>query len=486
MLDSYHQTGDQELINLIKTSQSASSAGIPLKLSFGSDFPYQEASDNLKILENSSGVLPSFALGGLSNVWGAAMLPYRDLDIPDWPIAVSDLAPHYLAVSAMTCQSSSSAGTMDKVFPAYCDHPEDLRLNSQAASLWSDLKKSASKLTRNGILFGRGRVAVKTRSSVPGDAVCDYKGLCMYGCPSGAIYNSRETIRDFERKGLLTYRSNVVVKKITETETGMDIFGQERITKEPLKFSCSKVFLGVGVVPTSRILMESMDLRGDKLVMKDSQYFLFPMLRWRGAPLATSEPANTLSQIFLELVEGSGLQRSSHLQVYGYNELVSEALRASLGWLGKVFPVLIRFLEERIMIVQGYLHSDLSGAIETWLEENGTAAEAHMNLRAVTNPSTRGHTRKVLMKLIKQVFFLKAIPLLPMLQIQVPGRGFHSGGTIPMRKVPGRLESDIWGRPQGFKNLYVIDSSVFPSIPATTITFTVMANAHRIASGCDL
>jgi len=28
----------------------------------------------------------------------------------------------------------------------------------------------------------------------------------------------------------------------------------------------------------------------------------------------------------------------------------------------------------------------------------------------------------------------------------------------------------------------LIDASVFPSIPASTITFSVMANAHRIAS----
>jgi choline dehydrogenase-like flavoprotein len=28
----------------------------------------------------------------------------------------------------------------------------------------------------------------------------------------------------------------------------------------------------------------------------------------------------------------------------------------------------------------------------------------------------------------------------------------------------------------------VVDSTVFPSIPATTITLSVMANAHRIAS----
>jgi len=30
--------------------------------------------------------------------------------------------------------------------------------------------------------------------------------------------------------------------------------------------------------------------------------------------------------------------------------------------------------------------------------------------------------------------------------------------------------------------VHLLDASVFPSIPATTITLTVMANAHRIAT----
>ena len=41
------------------------------------------------------------------------------------------------------------------------------------------------------------------------------------------------------------------------------------------------------------------------------------------------------------------------------------------------------------------------------------------------------------------------------------------------------------GRPAGFKRVYVVDSTVFPSIPATTITFTVMANAHRIGTSAE-
>ena len=51
-----------------------------------------------------------------------------------------------------------------------------------------------------------------------------------------------------------------------------------------------------------------------------------------------------------------------------------------------------------------------------------------------------------------------------------------------MRANPGAFESDVLGRPAGFQRVHAVDSTVLPSIPATTVTFTVMANAHRIAS----
>jgi len=485
ILESYRETGDQESLLTLKEGMSASTKGIPLKLSFGSDFPYRKASESLLITENGSGMLPSFALGGLSNVWGAAMLPYRQPDIADWPIKASDLEPHYRAVTQLTRLAFSSSGTMDAVFPAYCDHPEELRLSSQGASLWTDLQASAGKLQRSGLLFGRGRVAV--RGSAPsGEGGCDYKGLCMYGCPHGHIYNSRETILDLERRGLVDYRPGLVVRKLTETPQGLEIECRSLTTGEPIKFSGAKVFLAAGVISSARILMESLAMRQRRFVMRDSQYFLLPLLRFHGVKGASSEGTNTLSQIFLELVEGSGLPRSSHLQVYGYNDMVGEALRASLGMAGRLTPGLLRFLEERMLIMQGYLHSDLSGTIEAWLEEKDSTSIAPMHLRAIRNPSTAKHVHQVVRKLLKQSMRLKAVPILPMLQIALPGRGFHTGGSIPMRKNPGALETDTLGRPQGFRNLHVVDASVLPSIPSTTITFSVMANAHRIASECDL
>jgi len=51
-----------------------------------------------------------------------------------------------------------------------------------------------------------------------------------------------------------------------------------------------------------------------------------------------------------------------------------------------------------------------------------------------------------------------------------------------MRERPRDFESDALGRPRGLSRVHVVDAAVFPTIPATTITYTAMANAHRIAS----
>jgi len=47
-------------------------------------------------------------------------------------------------------------------------------------------------------------------------------------------------------------------------------------------------------------------------------------------------------------------------------------------------------------------------------------------------------------------------------------------------------ETNLLGNPKDWNNIHVIDSSVFPSLPATTIGLLSMANASRIASKMDI
>jgi len=178
--------------------------------------------------------------------------------------------------------------------------------------------------------------------------------------------------------------------------------------------------------------------------------------------------------MFIELQNQEISRRSVHLQIYTYSDIIGHAVRKSLGPL-KMFA---RPLEERMVVVQGYLHSDESATIAMTLKRDGE--KDFLQLDAQPNPASRRTVKKVLREMFRQSRRLGGIVVPPMLQLAEPGRAFHSGGSIPMRAQPGKFESDTLGRPHGWSRTHAVDASVLPSVPATTITFSVMANAHRI------
>ena len=71
------------------------------------------------------------------------------------------------------------------------------------------------------------------------------------------------------------------------------------------------------------------------------------------------------------------------------------------------------------------------------------------------------------------------IPFL--VQYPRPGNSIHYAGTIPMGKNNANYFVDKYCCLNRTKNVYLIDGSVFPILPAKNLTFTLMANAMRIA-----
>ena len=90
--------------------------------------------------------------------------------------------------------------------------------------------------------------------------------------------------------------------------------------------------------------------------------------------------------------------------------------------------------------------------------------------------------RQLMRRLAASARHLGLAPVPGLSQTGRPGKGNHVGSSFPMRRDPGELETDTLGRPPRWERVHVVDGSVLPSIPATTVTLSVMANAHRIAA----
>ena len=472
-----HQDWPPALLEEARRQPPPNLGGVPLKYTFGSAFPYRDVERLLPFENRGCATRPTLARGGFSTVWGAAVLPYLAEDLADWPISARDLAPHYRAVTTWM----PIAGVADDLaaeLPLHSDDPRPLAPSAQARALLADLERRREKLGRAGLRFGRSRLAVRAEADARGPG-CVYCQMCMHGCPYGLIYDAAATLAELSQRGL-RYLPGCIADRLVEGPHGVTVIGRSLASGEAVRFEAERVYVACGAVATTRLLLASLEAFDRPVRMQDSQYFLLPLLRLRGVPAPRREALHTLAQLFLELRPPAVGPRNVHLQVYGYSDLFGALFDRLLGPLARVASPAIDALLSRMLVIQGYLHSELSPSLQVSLRRDGEIGR--LVIEGQRNPLTRPALRRVVRFLLRHAADLRALPLAPLLQISPPGRGFHSGGSFPMRASPAAFESDLLGRPHGFRRVHAVDSTVFPSIPSTTITFSVMANAHRIGS----
>ena len=470
---------DPAAVATLKENLQATRAGIPLKQSYGSDFPYRETDRFIPRQAANVGILPSLARGGLSNVWGAAVLPYSLSDLVDWPITHAQLVPHYESVLSFMQLSAVHDDLADK-FPLFSDQLAPLPASRQATDLLADLAKHRESLRSQGVWFGASRLAMNAIGAARDQ--CASCGMCMYGCPYGLIYNAANTVDQLIEQAAFTYRGGVVVESFSEVGDAVRIMARSLQDGRSVTFEGASLFVAAGTLSSTKLLLDSVEAYDHTLTLKDSQYFLLPLLRYRGTRGALTESLHTLSQVFLEIFDGSISDHNVHLQVYTYNELFRQAIRSSLGVLDGPLQFISRAFLERFLLIQGYLHSDLSPTIDVTLHAPRDGNPSELVLEGRPSEAATQAVKRVIRKLRKCRSMLGAFPLSMLAKMGEPGRGFHTGGTLPMRREPVAFETDILGRPHGFRHVHIVDASIFPTVSANTITLTVMANAHRIGA----
>jgi choline dehydrogenase-like flavoprotein len=457
----------------------AHGTGLPQKLLFGSDFPYRDGDRENGVCINDTGLQASLAVGGLSTVWGAALLPYADHDLDGWPLRLAQLAPHYKAVLKRVPLSAID-DDLSGMLPLHADAPLAARPSRQAALMRETMNRHRSALRQRGIVFGQARVGIRAAASDKAGDGCVYCGMCMQGCPYGHIYSAEHTLAELRRHTGFSYRTDTVVGSVEEHAARAVVRGHDRLTRRTVEIGADRVFLAAGVIPTTGMLLRSLGAYDHVVTAQDSQHFLLPLVLLRDAGNVREERLHALSQLFIEILDAGISPYTVHLQVYSFSNIVAGAVRDMLGRLAGPLDFLARQAEARLLVVQGFLHSADSGRIAMALR--GTPGSDGLELTALPGERTGTVLRGVMGKLLRNSWRLGAVPLPMLLKTSPIGRSFHVGGTFPMRERPRGLEADVLGRPVGFERVSAVDATVLPTVPATTITLTVMANAHRIAS----
>lgn len=449
----------------------------PKKLLFGSDYFYGRPEQASIDCQDWRADYPpfSFAKGGFSVGWGASVLPPDDCDLMDWPITSADLSRYYKIVLSTLPYSAVEDGLSEN-FPIISNPPSAVRLTRGNATLLKAMRDS--RIMQPGqLVFGQARVLLNAnQDDVAG---CRYCGCCMSGCVYGSIYKSNQDLDSMISRKLIEYRAGLHVDRLEETTEGVRIYYHTPDgTSGTLVFD--RVFLAAGALNSTAIVMRSKSYYDQVVEIKTTVGFVAPMLHWNKLPLDWPT-ANTMPGIFLEFKIENLLNHWSHVQLSTPNELVFEKLgirhddQGGMSYFKKI-------VASHMVIALCNLHSDHGNHYEITLKRSDKGVD-----RLVAKRQQSAQAKDALGKALSHLSRISrkfgCYLIRPLVQDTTGAHGYHLGGGLPMKHSPEReLDTDRQGRPKGWQRIHVVDSSVFPSVPGTTVGLLAMANATRIAS----
>lgn len=468
---------------LIRENPTFGQDALPKKVHFGSDYIY--ANDrpfaHLKTLVEGRVPYPTFAKGGFSNIWGAATLPPDDCDMADWPVRRAEMEPYFHTVAKLI-PLTGGTGTLSRAFPAYRETLGDLDPGPQGQALLADLQRVEPRLLAAQTLYGKARLAIHTNAPDSGGAPCIGCGHCFTGCVFGSIFSTLPMLGDMIRANQVEYRPGIFVERVGETAGKAEIGGIDTASGQRVDFSFDGIFVAAGPINTTRLLLRSKRLYDRPVLLKESQKFVVPLLRRHGADTAIDHPSVTLASAFLETKVSALSDHWVHVQLIPMNQMIVDGARLP----GLTHPLgrrLWRPVLRRTMAAWCGLHSDHSSHVALCLRAPGTDGLDTLELDLRVSEPARAAARQVARNLFGKGLMFGTLFLHGMIRFSNPGSGTHCGSSFPMKATPSDLlDSDVLGRPFGWSRVFAVNSSVLPSIPATTLAFPVMANAYRIGS----
>jgi hypothetical protein len=321
-------------------------------------------------------------------------------------------------------------------------------------------------------------LAVRVGHPAPSNG-CVYCGHCLDGCPYGHIYNAGQTIEELRLQGLIEYRSGLHVDRVSERDGEVLVEATTLAGGPGVTLRARRAFLAAGAISTTVILQRSA-LLGPRAEIADSQALYLPFA-WTGRTGRTGrEPGHTLAQTLIVLDDPGVSANPIHIALYTYNDGLSERARASHPHLTTLLGPTLDAITRRLAIGICFFHSDDSDRVATSWEQHGESGR--VRLEPVLNPTTAATVGRFHRAVRRTLGRIGLVPLAPLAEIAPPGGGYHYGASIPMSSRPVFGECDTLGRPSPTRRIHVVDGSCFPSVPGGAITFSAMANSHRIAT----
>jgi choline dehydrogenase-like flavoprotein len=477
-------------------------------------YPYTEHTANFWINDTDNPYIEikrfdwyrGYQVGGKSLTWGRQCYRWSDIDFEanakegigvDWPIRYKDIAPWYDYVEKFIGVSGSKDG-----LPQLPDGQflPPMELNCVEKEVAARLKKHYNGKR----LLTIGRAANLSQAQKVhldlGRASCQYRNLCMRGCPFGAYFSTQSsTLPAAMKTGRLTLRPFSVVHSVIYDEGTGKAKGVRVVdanTKEMTEFYSRILFLNASTLGSTLIMLNSVSSRFPNGLGNDSGtlgHFLMDHHSRLGASGMMEGfdnqyyYGNRANGIYLPRYRNLGNEKRDYLRGFGFQGGASRG-----NWQRGVAEMGFGAGFKEEITKPGIWRMGLSGYAEmlpyfenyVFLDKNKKDAWG-MPLLTIDCEFKENE-----LKMRKEIT-ADAVEMLEIAGVKnvkahdytgYPGQAKHEMGTARMGKDAKTSVLNAWNQVHAVKNVFVTDGACMTSASCVNPSLTYMALTAR---ACD-
>lgn len=386
--------------------------------------------DHIKLMQKK-------IFGGHTNFWGGNSLRFSKDSIADWPINYNEIKKYY--------------DFSEKILNIKHYDDDISNFFGIKKNLKNKIKKDEifiSKKNKN-IIFGKSRISREyDNKSKDSDKILNVKNIFIKLIKSKKIILIKgELIKFYKKKNF-----ELILKNSRK------------------KIRCKRLFLATGPLNAKNIIKRSIKTTKKIMQIKQGQAFLIPVLNL--SKLSIEKSNVSLSDF--NIIYKKFFNKNIYMELKYCPELIKQTIKRRIGFLHHLIP---NFFFKKILIIWGFIPSDYSFDYRV------------VNRKIYINKKNILKKKKVkieLMNVLKNISKdLNLIIFGFLLKFTQFGRGYHIGSNFPMMKKNFKskfLSTDINGQLNlnNYKNLHIVDSSIFTNIPSSPIGLSLFANALRI------
>ena len=399
--------------------------------------------------------------GGLGEFWSTAMFPFRERDFRNWPIGHGEMSAYYRRVADLVGIAGEPDGFRNSYPDTFVNRPA-VRQTPLAVDLTRSLARRGSQGPRFKIRAAANQLAVETRADESN--ACEYCGGCFYGCFKDALFRPGAELEKLIARGTISWLPRAVVAVSSRSDGDLEVDLGSGSTKR-----FQKVFLCAGAIGSSEIISRSLGISDHDVFIDDNEMYNFPILYYGAQKHRfTDHFSISATAVTIEPVQ-AGCGESGHLLVAALPSLMFDYYVPKR--LADRVRGLVRFVQGRFLIGQMYVDGATAARYALRVDRDG-----HASIRPVRSGASDARARLQIAELARALRGSRFAPLrLPLMRVS---SSYHYVGGFPF----GNPLVPVGERCEILPGLFACDSMVFPDSPAQPLTFTIMANAMRVAT----